>query len=191
MDPLSLTASIIAVLGAARKGYKALETLNKARKGPREIGELLAHLHSFQALLEKTNHLTEESESLQCCDQLREPVQRGGQVVDEINKVTQQTWPSVDFLKLSEANRQRVTALRNGSRLKALRESLQRVSLDLTAALSLSNAYVGPVVLRSMDYSAMLTTLIDHLRSIWWTLQRCLHSSSLKIPIALQPFCER
>lgn len=143
MDPLSLTASIIAVLGLAKGCCKGLEQLNKGRKGPEEIGDLLAELAGFQALLEEIKEFVEPKKGdLRCGrQQLKELVRRGGEYIREIDLLIQQTWPSMQFLKLSEANRQRVTVLRNGTRLRILKDNLRCISLDLAAALSLMNAY--------------------------------------------------
>ncbi|KAL8755351.1 MAG: hypothetical protein Q9199_003701 [Rusavskia elegans] len=141
MDPLSLTASIIAVLGLAKSCCKGLEKLNKGRKAPEEVGEILGELAGFQALLEEFKEFAEPKKDLRCGHQLKELVGRGGEFINEINILIQQTWPSFHFLKLSEANRQRVTVLRNGTRLRVLKNNLRFISLDLAAALSLLNAY--------------------------------------------------
>ncbi|KAI4280926.1 MAG: hypothetical protein L6R38_004061 [Xanthoria sp. 2 TBL-2021] len=113
MDPLSLTASIIAVLGLTKSCCKGLEKLNEGRKAPEEIGELLGELAGFQALLEEIKDFVEPKKDLRCGHQLKELVGRGSEFINEINILIQQTWPSIHFLKLSEANRQRVTILRN------------------------------------------------------------------------------
>ena len=141
MDPLSLTASIIAVLGAARTGAKALQRLNRARKAPREIGELLGEVTNFEILLERVQEIVGQREDLPCGPQLQCLVERGGEIVGETNSLTTASSPHhLHFLKLSDHNRARVALLRNGSRLKSLRENLQVVSLDLAAALSLLTA---------------------------------------------------
>ncbi|KAL8671882.1 MAG: hypothetical protein Q9168_003635 [Polycauliona sp. 1 TL-2023] len=140
MDPLSLTASIIAILGLAKGCCKGLKKLRKGRKAPEIIDELLDDLASFQTLLEEIKELIERNKDLRCGHQLKELVQRGGDYIKEIDTLTQQTWPSVHFLKLSETNRQRVTVVTNGTRLKTLRDNLRSITLDLAAALSLLNA---------------------------------------------------
>ncbi|KAL8950089.1 MAG: hypothetical protein Q9222_003853 [Ikaeria aurantiellina] len=156
MDPLSLTASLIAIIGAAKTGSKALQKLTQARKAPGEVGDLLGELTSFQALLEETKDLVGQNKSLRCGEQLQSLVHRGGEITGEINTLIQQTWPSIHFLKLSEANRQRVTVLRNGTRLKTLKDGLRLVSLDLAAALSLLTASSSVQLVDATTASAQL-----------------------------------
>ncbi|KAL8852240.1 MAG: hypothetical protein Q9221_002842 [Calogaya cf. arnoldii] len=156
MDPLSLTASIIAVLGLAKSCCKGLEKLNKGRKAPEEISELLAGLADFQTLLEEIREFVEPRKDLRCGHQLKELVRRGGETIKEINTLIQQTWPAIQFLRLSEANRQRVTVLRNGTRLRALKDNLRFISLDLTAALSLLNASTSVELIDASTLSASL-----------------------------------
>lgn len=141
-DPLSLAASIIAVLGAAGTGCKALEKLQQTRRAPREVGDVLAELTSFRALLSDTKDLVGQKDDLRCGNELQALVDRGGELIGEITTITEKTWPALDFLRLSEANRHRVAVLRYGSRLKELKDGLRLVSLDLAATLSLLSAYV-------------------------------------------------
>ncbi|KAL8737768.1 MAG: hypothetical protein Q9181_001358 [Wetmoreana brouardii] len=156
MDPLSLTAGIIAVLGAARAGCKALEKLDKTRRAPSQVGDLVAVMSSFKALLEEIVELVGQKSDVQGCDHLRELVERGGQLTGEIITITQKTWVSVHFLKLSEANRHRLTVLSNGTRLKELKDGLRLVSLDLAAALSLLSASSSLHLLDGATASAQL-----------------------------------
>ncbi|KAL8695208.1 MAG: hypothetical protein Q9218_000246 [Villophora microphyllina] len=139
-DPLSLAAGIIAVLGAAATGCRALEKLQQTRRAPREVGDVLAELTSFKALLEDTKDLVERKEGLQCGNELQALVSRGGGLIGEIITITEKTWPAFHFLKLSEANRHRVAVLRYGTRLKELKDGLRLVTLDLAATMSLVSA---------------------------------------------------
>lgn len=140
MDPLSFTASLIAVFTAAKAGAKALEKINNSRNAPGEIGDLLEELNRFQALLKDINEFVGSRTDLRGFQQLQDLVRHGGEIVGEINTTTTQTWPSIQFLKLSEANRQRVTAFKDGGKLTKLKDSLRVNRLDLTAALSLLTA---------------------------------------------------
>ncbi|KAL8783115.1 MAG: hypothetical protein Q9213_004872 [Squamulea squamosa] len=137
MDPLSLIASVIAVLGLVKSSCKGLQKLNKGRKGPYEIEELLSELTSFQTLLEQIKEFVARKEDLRCVNQLREIVRRGREAIDEINTLIPHTWASTHFLQLSETNRRRVTVFRNGTKLRALKGHLRFLSLGLAAALSL------------------------------------------------------
>ncbi|KAL8701585.1 MAG: hypothetical protein Q9201_004829 [Fulgogasparrea decipioides] len=140
MDPCSLTASIITVLGAARAGCKALEKLDKTRRAPSQVGDLLVELLNFKTLLEEIVELVEQKSNVRGGKHLRELIERGAKLTGEITTITQKTWPSIHFLKLSEASRHRLAVLSNGTRLKELKDGLRLVSLDLAATLSLLSA---------------------------------------------------
>ncbi|KAL9593681.1 MAG: hypothetical protein Q9219_007436 [cf. Caloplaca sp. 3 TL-2023] len=140
MDPLSLAASIIAILGVAKAGCKALDKAISTHRAPAEVTELLGELNRFRTLLEKINELVDPQKGLRADKHLQDLIQHGGKLVGEINTLTTQAWPAIRSLKLSEDNRQRVVVLRNGGKLKTLKEALRITRLDLTAALSLLTA---------------------------------------------------
>ena len=156
MDPLSLTASLIAVLGAAKAGCKALEKVNSTRKAPSEVGDLLDELSRFQALVENTKQVVEPKRRIHGDEQLRNLVRLGGEIVNEINTITAQTWPSIHRLKLSEANQQRITVVKDGGKLKRLRDRLRANRLDMVAALGLLNASASTNLVDDVSASAEL-----------------------------------
>lgn len=159
MDPLGFAASIIAVLGAAKAGYKALEKIHHTRKAPGGVSDLLDELGCFKALLEEITELVDPQRGLQGDKHLQDLVQRGGKIVGDINTLTAQTWPSIHFFKLSEANRQRVTVLKDGGKLKTLKDNLRIIHFDLVAGLSIVSVYVTIVLgfFSRCLYGAMLT----------------------------------
>ncbi|KAH6722050.1 hypothetical protein BKA61DRAFT_166849 [Leptodontidium sp. MPI-SDFR-AT-0119] len=59
MDPLSLTASLIAVVGLASQTSKALRSLYNLRHAPREILELANEVSELQALLSLVQKATD------------------------------------------------------------------------------------------------------------------------------------
>ena len=50
MDPLSITASLLALIGAAKAGIIGLRKLSSYRNAPRELADLLSELESFEEL---------------------------------------------------------------------------------------------------------------------------------------------
>lgn len=156
MDPLSFTASLIAVFTAAKAGAKALEKINDSRKAPGEIGDLLEELNRFQALLQDINEFTGPRIDSHRFQHLQDLVRHGGEIVGEITTTITQTWPSIKFLKLSDANRQRVTAFKDGGKLVKLKGSLRVNRLDLTAALSLLTASSSTHLIDDIAASAEL-----------------------------------
>ncbi|KAI4202608.1 MAG: hypothetical protein LQ348_001487 [Seirophora lacunosa] len=169
MDPLGFAASIIAVLGAAKAGYKALEKIHHTRKAPGGVSDLLDELGCFKALLEEITELVDPQRGLQGDKHLQDLVQRGGKIVGDINTLTAQTWPSIHFFKLSEANRQRVTVLKDGGKLKTLKDNLRIIHFDLVAGLSIvsvsSSVRLGDDIAATtklhQSNSAALSTLLQ------------------------------
>ncbi|KAL8936823.1 MAG: hypothetical protein Q9216_004734 [Gyalolechia sp. 2 TL-2023] len=156
MDPLSFTASLIAVLGAAKAGCKVLEKVNDSRKAPSEVGDLLEELNRFQALLKDIEGFAGPRENSPGVQQLQDIVRLGGEIVSEINITTAQTWPSIRYLRLSDANRQRVTVFKDGGKLVRLKDRLRVNRLDLTAALSLLTASSSTCLVDDVATSAEL-----------------------------------
>ena len=63
MDPLSITASIVALLGAAKATSKGLRKLSKCSTANREIDALIKELDIIIALLQETTQLLKGSEA--------------------------------------------------------------------------------------------------------------------------------
>ncbi|KAL9004945.1 MAG: hypothetical protein Q9188_002264 [Gyalolechia gomerana] len=156
MDPLTFTASLIALLEAAKTGCKALEKGNDFRKAPGEVSDLLEELNKFQALLKNLKEFAEPRSHIHGIQQLQGLVRQGGEIVDEIQTTAKQTWPSIHFLKLSEANRQRVTVFKDGGKLTRLKDRLRVNRLELTAALSLFTASSSAHLVDNVAASAEL-----------------------------------
>ncbi len=59
MDPLSITAGLLAVIGAAKAGANGVRKLSHYRKAPREVADLLSELESFTDLLTDIKSFTD------------------------------------------------------------------------------------------------------------------------------------
>ena len=141
MDPLSLTASIIAILGAARAGIHGLKKLQILYKAPQVVGDLLGELKDFQGLVEEIMEILEivvPNEHAQCASQLKSLVERGGDIVSEINGVLAS--PPFQSFRLKNANQVRAIWLRNSGRLNALHQALKHVRVKLMDTLGVLTA---------------------------------------------------
>ncbi len=61
MDPLSLTASVIAVAGAAQQVGKGLNVLKTAKDAPQGLDDLLNDVSRFEIVLEVVKNALSES----------------------------------------------------------------------------------------------------------------------------------
>lgn len=141
MDPLSLTASIIAVLGAARAGVHGLKKLQILYKAPREARDLQGELEKFQALVQCIQEIQEmivRNEHEQCASQLKSFVECGGDIVRDINSLLAS--PAFHALRLNDANQVRAVWLKHGKRLKTHQQDLKNVREYLMDTLQVLTA---------------------------------------------------
>ena len=60
MDPLSIAASVVAVLGAARRLSKGVGLLKAAKGAPESLDDLLSHLASIEEVLQAIQDVSTE-----------------------------------------------------------------------------------------------------------------------------------
>ncbi len=75
MDPLSFTASLLTVIGAAQVGVKGIQKLNNYRNAPQELGTLATELKGVQSLLEDIKSFIELNPQALYSESLHECVQ--------------------------------------------------------------------------------------------------------------------
>lgn len=141
MDPLSLTASIVAVITAANVGVKGLRKLDHFRRAPQEIEELTSELESIKSLLEEIASFARLNSQALHCESLFQCVGRAGKKTNDINTLLA-TAPS-NFPRLNDAGQARLLLFRYKDRLKCLRDDLRVVRMDLAVRLSLVEAYAS------------------------------------------------
>ena len=141
MDPLSLTASILAVFTAAQTGISSLRKLKAIWKAPQEIEKLLEGLSGLQDLLQEiiiyvpqAQHATNEPQM----QILTRRVKTAGIKVTEMNDLL--TNVSSHFSRLANASQARLVWLQNRNKVKALQEDLRDVKLDLGMVMNFLTA---------------------------------------------------
>ena len=135
MDPLSLTASILAVITAAQAGVQGLRKLNTFRKAPQELEDLALELESIESLLQDVKHFLELNPLLLQSGGLSQSVRCAASKITKINKLLESK--PFALLKLSNAAQGRLIFLRYKDRIQSLRDDLRVVRQDLAVRLGL------------------------------------------------------
>ena len=145
MDPLSITAGVLAVLGAARGAVQCLRKIKDVRKAPLEVADLLQELNRFCTVLEG---ILQVVESVHDADQftqasiLTEHVVKANQLMDDMTALLNTS--SLLRLNLSDENTKRALWFRHKTKIKSLNEELKAIRLDLCLALHTLTAYEKP-----------------------------------------------
>lgn len=138
MDPLSLTAGILAVIGAAKVVVEGLQRLNSYRKAPQEILGLLSDVTELHIFLEGVGLVIEHYQSVRCTPNIRsltEHVGKAGQKVHDIKCLLDS--PFFRDSRLNDRNKARIVWLQNKNKVKRLQIELRAIRVDLGTTLSL------------------------------------------------------
>ena len=140
MDPLSLTADILAVTGAAKAAAQGLQKLRYYRKAPQAIGELISEITEIQAFLEGVGNVAEYFQNSRCAQHvhnLAEQVGKAGRKIDELRCLLDSSF--FQLSRLSNENKARVTWLqhKNEANRSRLRDELRAIRVDLGVTLGL------------------------------------------------------
>lgn len=138
MDPLSLCASILAIVTAAQSSVKGLRELKRCWKGPQEIDKLIDEIESLQATLHNVAAFIEGAKSTLYSESLSRPVDRAGTIIQSILRLFSS--PSFHRKHLSNSNSARLTWLTHKNEIKALFDDLKVVRVDLSLKLGLVTA---------------------------------------------------
>ena len=141
MDPLSLTASLIAVGQATRTGLDAIKKIKAIWKAPTEIEELKIKLQELDETLDDILSFISESQRVPFGKSLAPLVARAKAIVARVNDLLQSK--TLDCLHLRNANQARIAYMRNGSEAKGLITDLQVVRIDLCVHFGLVTAFVS------------------------------------------------
>ena len=138
MDPLSLTASLLALIGAAKAGANGLHKLSNYRKAPREVADLLFELDRFQDILTDIKSFTVLYPGALQSEGLRECVQGSAAKIAAINDLVASNPFSLS--RLSDDNHARVVWVRYKQTLLSLRNDLQVLRMDFAVRIGLVKA---------------------------------------------------
>ena len=141
MDPLSLTASLIAVGQATQTGLDTIKRIKAIWKAPTELEDLKLKLQELDGTLNDILSFISESQGVPFGKSLAPPVARAKAIVSRVNALLQSK--TFDCLHLSNANQARFNFMRNGSEAKLLITDLQVVRMDLCVQFGLVTAFVS------------------------------------------------
>lgn len=138
MDPISFTASLLALIHAANALVQGLHKAYAYRGAPRELDRLLAELQSLEELLRNIKAFTELNPSLPFCETLGKPLERASVQVANIETILSAS--DFHWSKLSDANKARITWFRYKERFMMLEKEVNNVKLSLGIGLGLITA---------------------------------------------------
>jgi len=137
MDPLSLTASLVAVLTAAQLGVNGLRKLNNYRNAPQEM-DLISELESLEALFKDVQAFAELHWHALLRGSLFECLQRAALKIHNIHQLL--TSKPFNIPRLNKASQALLVWARYKPRFIALRDDLRVIKADLVLRLSLASA---------------------------------------------------
>ena len=135
MDPVSLCASILAVLTAAQSVVKGLRKLKGYWQAPQLLQDVTAEVESLQSTLHDVSSFVTSAHSVPNIQSLCEPVSRAAFTIKRINGLISS--PTVSNLRLRDANFARVTWLCRKNEIKASLDDLKVIRMDLMISLGL------------------------------------------------------
>lgn len=141
MDPVSLCASILAIITTAQSGVQGLRRVKQCWKAPQEIDNFVAEIESLQSTLHDVATFVKAARSLRYSETLSQPVNRASLILDSI--VALFLSPPFHTTHLNDANRARLIWLRHKNDIKGLFENLKIARTDLGLRLELITAYVS------------------------------------------------
>ena len=142
MDPLSITASVIACAGAAKGTIKALQKIRTYTNSSQEIDTLIHDLQDIQALLQGASELIVNANFSPSKEQfLTQQVTRLGDKIAELDQVINA--PRHHVPGVSEERHARFSWVKYETRISLLRNDLVDAKTNLTNALTFITAYLS------------------------------------------------
>ena len=141
MDPLSITASLLAVIGAAKAGASGLRKLSSYRKAPSELADLLSELERVQQILSDIKSFLDLYPDAVFSEGLYECVLGSASKIEVINKLVASN--PFKLSRLRDVNNARVVWMRHKQTLLNLRNDLRVSRMDLGVRLELVEAYAA------------------------------------------------
>ena len=149
MDPLSVGACVIAVVGATGKLVKEISRLKSLQDAPRELDDLLAEVSQFELVLQAVQKAYEKPGS-----ELKELLETAQRVLFEIDLLIE--------YKLTEAGTSnkvdRWQWTRSSKDVERLRGQLRNVTANLVAVVGVNTRYVCHPVCYTFVAKVMLST---------------------------------
>lgn len=133
MDPLSVAASVIAVVGAAKKAAQVITLLKTLKNAPEELQELVNEVSRVEAILEDVNSACDNGRRSTAALDLQ--VQRADAKLLELQILLQ-----YDVVRAKDpAEIDRVSWVRRQGKINNLHKQLSAIRQDITLVLAAAN----------------------------------------------------
>ncbi|KAL6716981.1 hypothetical protein ACLMJK_004895 [Lecanora helva] len=164
MDPVSVAASLLTLLGAASTAGRALEHLSNIRHAPDQLLALMNEVADLRVVLSKARETVQERSVVsQDCTSLGKIVERANQKVRELNRLIYR-----DLVKKGchfeddKPKASHVAFFRHHGKIKALKEEIREVKLSLLIAIgALTFADVSQLKLRLCNFDVVQTNALE------------------------------
>ncbi|KAL8697163.1 MAG: hypothetical protein Q9201_007272 [Fulgogasparrea decipioides] len=135
MDPVSVAASILTVLGAAATAGRALDHLSSLKHAPDNLIALVNEVSDLRVVLHNVRDaVTERVKTSQECGNISFIVQRATQKLSELNRLIYgnllKTVEDDDTIKAS-----RRAFLRHNGKIRSLKEDIHEIKISLLIAM--------------------------------------------------------
>ncbi|KAL8687366.1 MAG: hypothetical protein Q9218_006442 [Villophora microphyllina] len=141
MDPISIAASLLTVLGAAATAGRALDHLSSLRHAPDSLIALVNEVSDLRVVLHNVRDAVQErTKTSQQCGNLSFIVQRASQKLSELNRLIYgnllktggcNSLDDDDTIKAS-----RLAFLRRSGKIKSLKDDIQGIKMSLLISMS-------------------------------------------------------
>ena len=142
-DPLSVAASVIALIQAVKIGRQQLTRLKAYYNAPPEIARLRIQMENLEQLLDAVANFVGGDQSARKVppgsDLLSLPIETTNARVASVNKILNSG--AFGRFRMSDENQARLTLVRYGKRLAALEREIRDSIQDIGVRLSLVTAY--------------------------------------------------
>ena len=138
MDPVSLTASLVAIIQAGRAGLSGIRRICESRKAPEELHQFRVELEGLQQLLENVRDFGLQRPPNDFGVLLDEPLQRVEKSIESVNRILNSKAFGVSMF--SPAAQARATWLRYRNRLLSLSQDIRNAKMDIVLYFACFNA---------------------------------------------------
>jgi hypothetical protein len=139
MDPLSFTASVLAVISAAQMGVQGLRKLSSYRHAPQELDDLISELEGVQKTLRDIETFLTQHPQRIYSNGMSDCLWRTAVKIADIDTIINSKNLG-KILGLSDHNQARLVWIRYKHRLVSLREDLHVCQGDMAIQIGLATA---------------------------------------------------
>ncbi|KAL8956008.1 MAG: hypothetical protein Q9183_006451, partial [Haloplaca sp. 2 TL-2023] len=137
MDPVSVAASVLTVIGAAATAARTLDHLSSLKHAPDTLVALVNEVSDLRVVLHNVRDAVQDrAKSSQECGNLSFIVQRASSKLSELNRLIFGNLLKTDGLGDDDTIRASRTAfLRHSGKLKSLKEDIQEIKMSMLIAI--------------------------------------------------------